>query len=162
MVCVTFDDGFANLLDHALPVTRELGIPVMVFVVTDNLGCLPKWDIAPDHPDATEATVCEAQLQQMAGVPLCRLASHSSTHPRLTDLALSEARRELIDSRAKLQELLGQPIEDFAFPHGACSAELAAEAFASGYRRVYTISPIEMPTASRGDHTLIAQQASRR
>lgn len=144
-VCVTFDDGFANLLDHALPVTREHGVPVMVFVVTENLGCLPKWDLTPDHPDASQITLSESQLRQAAEEPLCRFASHSSTHPRLTDLPSGQARRELSESRAVLEQMLGRPVEDFAYPYGACNPTLVREAFASGYRRVHTMRPITMP-----------------
>ncbi len=144
-VCVTFDDGFANLLDHALPVMRELRIPAMVFVVTENIGCLAKWDLAPDHPDASEITMSKSQLRQAADEPLCRFASHSSTHPRLTDLPLGQARRELSGSRAVLEKMLGRPVEDFAYPYGACNPTLVHEAFANGYRRVHTLGPITMP-----------------
>ncbi len=150
-VCVTFDDGFANLLDHALPVTRELGIPAMMFVVTENVGCLAKWDLAPGHPDASQITMSESQLRQAADEPLCRFASHSSTHPRLTDLPLGRARRELSGSRAVLEQMLGRPVEDFAYPYGACNPTLVREAFACGYRRVHTMGPITMSEEVSGE-----------
>jgi peptidoglycan/xylan/chitin deacetylase (PgdA/CDA1 family) len=35
---VTFDDGFRNNLDHALPVLRQYGVPATVFVTTDHIG----------------------------------------------------------------------------------------------------------------------------
>ena len=141
-VCVTFDDGFANLLDHALPVTRELGIPVTVFVVTENLGSVPIWIMEYGQSDAAQMTMSESQITPAATDPLCRFASHSLTHPRLTDLPLSQAKRELADSRAQLAQVVGRPVDDFAFPHGVCSAQLITEAFASGYRRVHTLGPI--------------------
>ncbi len=150
-VCVTFDDSFANLLDHALPVTRELGIPAMVFVVTENMGCLAKWELAPDHPDAWQITMSTSQLRQAADEPLCRFASHSATHPRLTDLPLGQARRELSGSRAVLEQMLGRPVEDFAYPYGACNPTLVREAFASGYRRVHTMGPITMSEDVSGE-----------
>ncbi|UCG51626.1 MAG: polysaccharide deacetylase family protein [Candidatus Latescibacterota bacterium] len=34
-VSVTFDDGYLNVLDNAVPVLKRLGIPATVFVVTD-------------------------------------------------------------------------------------------------------------------------------
>ncbi len=141
-VCMTFDDGFANLLDHALPVTRELGIPVTVFVVTENLGSLPRWEMEYEQSEAAQMTMSELQITQAATDPLCRFASHSLTHPRLTDIPLSQAKRELADSRAQLAQVVGRPVDDFAFPHGVCSAQLITEAFASGYRRVHTLGPI--------------------
>lgn len=37
-VCVTFDDGYANNLEVALPILRECGIPATVFVAPGFLG----------------------------------------------------------------------------------------------------------------------------
>jgi peptidoglycan/xylan/chitin deacetylase (PgdA/CDA1 family) len=36
-VAFTFDDGFQGVLDHALPILRDRGIPAAVFVVTERL-----------------------------------------------------------------------------------------------------------------------------
>src|SRR5262249_43259082 len=33
-VCITFDDGYRDLLDHAVPVLRELRLPATVFLPT--------------------------------------------------------------------------------------------------------------------------------
>ncbi len=38
VAAVTFDDGYANVYDHALPVLRRKGIPAAIFVVTDLVG----------------------------------------------------------------------------------------------------------------------------
>jgi peptidoglycan/xylan/chitin deacetylase (PgdA/CDA1 family) len=38
VAAVTFDDGYAGVFEHAVPVLRELGIPATVFVVAEALG----------------------------------------------------------------------------------------------------------------------------
>jgi peptidoglycan/xylan/chitin deacetylase (PgdA/CDA1 family) len=38
VAAVTFDDGYANVYEHALPVLRRKGIPAAIFVVTDLVG----------------------------------------------------------------------------------------------------------------------------
>jgi peptidoglycan/xylan/chitin deacetylase (PgdA/CDA1 family) len=38
VACITFDDGFAGLADHAYPVLERMGLPATTFLVTDLLG----------------------------------------------------------------------------------------------------------------------------
>ncbi len=138
-VCVTFDDAFANLLETALPVTRELGLPVTVFVVTGNLGSRPAWAMADGHPDAGEVTMSATQIRDAAADHRITWGSHGATHRPLTDLPPAEVTVELAASAAALEDLLGWRVEDFAFPYGACSEQLVAAAADCGYRRVYTL-----------------------
>ncbi len=140
-VCVTFDDAFANLLDHALPVTRELEIPVTVFAVTESPGSTPGWTMRPGHPERLEPTMSARQIVRAAGDPWCRFGSHGATHRRLPDLAPPEAQGELNGSKAALEAILDRRVDDFAFPHGACNRRLIDDAFEAGYRRLFTLDP---------------------
>jgi peptidoglycan/xylan/chitin deacetylase (PgdA/CDA1 family) len=43
-VCVTFDDGFRNVLTHAAPILDQYQLPSTVFLVTSLMdSCLPPW-----------------------------------------------------------------------------------------------------------------------
>ncbi len=140
-VCFTFDDAFANLLDNALPILRQHGVPACIFAVSDNLGDRPRWRIAPHHPDTDERTMTADELRQAVGDGLFTLGSHTCTHPDLAQLAPAEVLRELQDSRAKLADLVGRPVDDLALPHGSYTPAVLDAAFAAGYQRVHTLEP---------------------
>ena len=44
--CLTFDDAFANVFEHALPVLQARGVRAMLFVVAGLVGKTDEWD----HP----------------------------------------------------------------------------------------------------------------
>lgn len=46
------------------------------------------------------------------------IGGHTMTHPILTRLDASEARREIAEGRDRLQSLVGQPVTLFAYPNG--------------------------------------------
>jgi peptidoglycan/xylan/chitin deacetylase (PgdA/CDA1 family) len=52
------------------------------------------------------------------------IGSHTLTHPILTTLTPAEARHEIQESRAVLEQRLGRPVRHFCFPNGDCSPEL--------------------------------------
>jgi peptidoglycan/xylan/chitin deacetylase (PgdA/CDA1 family) len=149
-VCLTFDDAFANLLDNALPLMHELGVPACVFAVSDNLGDRPRWGISPDHPDAGEEAMTGAQLRQAVSTGFCVLGSHTCTHPALAEIPMAAVVRELEESRQRLAELVGQPVDDLALPHGSFTPAVIDAAFAAGYQRVYTVEPTPHTIRSGG------------
>ena len=42
-VAITFDDGFANLYTHALPVLQRYGLRATVYIITGMVGKTTKW-----------------------------------------------------------------------------------------------------------------------
>jgi peptidoglycan/xylan/chitin deacetylase (PgdA/CDA1 family) len=140
-VCVTFDDAFANLLDNALRAARRFGVPAMTFVVTGNVGEKPHWVMPPGDPEAGEVTMTAAQLREVARGGLCRIGSHTVTHAALGNCPPVVIRSECSDSKAYLEDLLGDHVEDLALPYGSGSPDVVAAARVSGYKRIYTLDP---------------------
>ena len=62
------------------------------------------------------------------------IANHTLTHPRLDQLPLDAARREITDGRARLQDLFGQPVSGFVYPFGAFNEGVAQAVRESGHR----------------------------
>ena len=118
-VVLTFDDGFANLLEHAAPVLSELGFRATIFVVSGRCGQTNDWpNQAPDIPRLP--LLSWSELAQMATAGF-EMGAHSVTHRPLTELTQAEAEREIVESKATIEERLGRPVNTFAYPFGVFS-----------------------------------------
>jgi peptidoglycan/xylan/chitin deacetylase (PgdA/CDA1 family) len=147
-VSITFDDGLLSFVDHALPELRARRIPATLFVVAGRLGQRPDWAGSADEPYGEERLLSSAQVREIADDVL--IGSHSVSHPRLTELNANEARRELAESRAALEEMLGREIATFSFPYGAFGPHLIDGCREAGYRRVFTTLPLVSPSDAEG------------
>ncbi len=126
-VCITFDDGYADNCQRALPLLISRGIPFTYFVSTQFVlrGEPFPHDVARGVPLAPN-TVNQLRSLVAAGV---EIGAHTRTHRDLGPITDSDVlRSEIIGSRHDLQEMLGQPIRYFAFPFGQ-HANLNRDAF---------------------------------
>lgn len=80
-------------------------------------------------------------LAELARDPLCEIGAHTVSHPRMSSLQPEAAMAELEQSRARLNERLGIPVEHFAFPYGRavdCGPRDFALAQRAGFRTAAT------------------------
>jgi hypothetical protein len=139
-VALTFDDAFASLHAHALPLLKSLGLPCTIFVPTAYLGGTPQWRMETSA-DRDEQIMTAAQISQISG-PLVTIGSHSVTHPHFTALPQAAVVQELQESRSALESLAGQPVRQFAFPYGDHNAGLIELCRDCGYTQAFTIEPV--------------------
>ena len=71
------------------------------------------------------------------------IANHTLTHPHLAQLPLDEARREIVDGRARLQDLFGQPVRGFVYPFGSFDAAVAQAVRDAGHSHARTTQAAE-------------------
>lgn len=137
-VAITFDDAFANLLDHALPMLSERNAPAVIYVPTGYLGKSNDWDYGSAQPLMRIMTAADVQKVRSRGF---EIGSHSRSHIRLRGLDAVTLQHEIGDSKKMLEDLLGEQIGTFAYPHGGRNdfdgraADVVKEA---GYRSAVT------------------------
>jgi peptidoglycan/xylan/chitin deacetylase (PgdA/CDA1 family) len=139
---VTFDDGYQNIVDNAIPELAQRRIPATIFVVAGALGEIPGWEDYADSydPDLHDPIVTAENLRSLP-FDLVQIGSHTITHPNLPQLAEKQARAQLSGSRAILKEITGQEVRLFSFPYGSANAKLVEWCRDEGYQRVYITHP---------------------
>lgn len=179
--CFTFDDGYRDNLDHALPIFERHGLPFAIYVTTgfaDGRGDL--WWLALEEavrrldmveieleggmrrlparstaeksaafntvywwlrslPEARTrgqvGALCRSagydpqglssaltlnwdEIREISRHPLATVGAHTVGHWALAKLPEAEARRQIEDSVARLEEETGRPCRHFSFPYG--------------------------------------------
>lgn len=127
---MTFDDGYENFYEYALPVLQEYQFPALVYVVSGSLGEMAAWLEPAGLPPTRLMSAARVRELRRAGI---YIGSHTVTHPRLSELPANEVRRELKDSKQALEDVLGEPVNHLCYPYGSHKLETMHAAAESGY-----------------------------
>ncbi len=144
-VYLTFDDGFRDNYETAMPLLREYGFGAFVFVLPPLLdaGAPFEWPEMRDDLtrfSATMRSVDWPMLEEMKESGF-EVGSHTLSHPHLPRLGGEQLRQELWESRLALKERLGS-CDTIAYPFGEWSPEVAAAAADCGYRFAFTLPTV--------------------
>lgn len=123
-VMITFDDGYADIADHALPVLSRHGFASCVFVVTGRFGETNTWDEELGSEPLRLLGLPQTMDAQQQGA---ELGGHSRTHPNLTAVPAERLREEVDGCRTDLERLTGRPPVAFAYPWGEADEREVAE-----------------------------------
>jgi peptidoglycan/xylan/chitin deacetylase (PgdA/CDA1 family) len=135
-VAVTFDDAFASVADHALPMLAGEGRRATVYAVAGALGATNRWPTQPRGVAAARlAGVDELRTMVAAG---WEIGSHGFEHAPLTNASEAVTRREVLDSRHALEQALQVPVTSFALPYGAPPGARADAMLRAAYAAVCT------------------------
>lgn len=108
-VVLTFDDGFHDFFTHAWPVLDEFGFTATMFLPTAFIGSERR-----SFNGRRCLTWCEVRELRSCGVSF---GAHTVSHPVLHRLSYDEVRREIGDSRARIEYCLQERVTAFAYPY---------------------------------------------
>jgi peptidoglycan/xylan/chitin deacetylase (PgdA/CDA1 family) len=134
-VFITFDDGFRDIIEQALPILLEHRLRAIVFLVSGLIGKTNEWQQSVG--DASLPLMDEAQASEWLAAGQ-EIGSHTQTHPRLTQLPLARAKEEIVASRKSLEDRFGRAIEHFCYPYGDWNDAVRELVQAAGYRTACT------------------------
>jgi peptidoglycan/xylan/chitin deacetylase (PgdA/CDA1 family) len=153
VVGLSFDDGYRDVAEHALPVLERHGFHATVFVatgVTDGTATFSWYRRQPPLLGWIDIIALDGDS------PLS-FEAHTVTHPNLTALDAETARREIVDSKHTLETRLGRAVAGFCYPaglYGQRERRLVADA---GFRAATTCEP--GANASDGDTLTLRRTA---
>lgn len=150
-VFLTFDDGFADNHDQALPLMTEYGFTSLTFILPPMVqtGAPLSWpgveDMVAEFPE-TMRSMDWPMVETMAAAGN-EFGSHTMSHLRLDLLEPDRLRDELLDSRRAVQERLGS-CDTVAFPFGDWSPSVVSAARECGYSFAFIVAPQGVRSAS--------------
>jgi peptidoglycan/xylan/chitin deacetylase (PgdA/CDA1 family) len=136
-VLITFDDGYRNNAEHALPVLKEFGFRGVISLVGDRTLTTNSWDTHKGIPAGDLLSRQEILAVDAEGV--IEFASHSHGHKSLPGLNDEQLEEELVGSKHHLESLLGHSIQYFTYPYGDVNARVKQAVQRAGYTCAFAV-----------------------
>ena len=136
-VALSFDDGFRDVAENALPVLAEYGFQATVFVATAVADGRASFSWYARQPPVLGWD----EIAALDRGETLSFEAHSLTHPNLLSLSEEAARKEIAESRTELQERLGRAITVFCYPAGVFSERERRLAEEAGFTAAVSCEP---------------------
>lgn len=122
-VVITFDDGYQDLYTTALPILVAHRFKAVAYIVSSFVG--------------QSRYVSKDQVLEMDRTGI-QIASHTVDHPNLARSSFGSTMFQLVESKRWLEQLVGHPVVDFAYPSGRASADVVSALGMAGYDTAVT------------------------
>jgi peptidoglycan/xylan/chitin deacetylase (PgdA/CDA1 family) len=128
LVGLTFDDGYVDFVEHAMPVLARHGMTATVYVVPGRLSGHNDWE-----SDVPRLPLLDREQVRAIAAGGHEVGSHGWRHVRLAGLPPEDLRAEVVESRNLLVDLLDDPVPGFCFPFGSFDDAAVDAVRAAGY-----------------------------
>jgi len=133
-VALTFDDGYASLLDTAAELMTEFDATATVYLNSGLMADTARQSSDPTqghYPD--ETFLSWVDVQRLLSLKWT-IGSHGVQHLDLTAVAPDVALSELSNSKTAIERRTGIPCEHFSYTWGRNNSALRSAVHAAGYR----------------------------
>lgn len=125
-VAITFDDGYPDQLDNAVPILQRYDFPATFYIVPGLVG-------RPGYLDWEG-------VEQLVAADM-EIGAHTVSHVELTSLKPREARFEIVESRKLLEEKLGIEVYSFSYPAGDYDLSISRIVHHAGFTNAVITRP---------------------
>jgi peptidoglycan/xylan/chitin deacetylase (PgdA/CDA1 family) len=127
---ITFDDGYLDTLEAALPILRRYGFSATCYAVSSLDQQHNYWDA--ENLGVKKPLMSTLQLKQWLDAGM-ELGAHSRTHPFLTQCSDDELVSEILGCKDDLEQLVDSPVTQFCYPSGDVDDRVAQAVRQAGY-----------------------------
>ena len=127
-VVLTFDDGYGDFYDRALPLLKQFGHTATVFQTTGWV----------EVPEAEKRMLNWRELAEVAAAGI-EIGAHTYRHPQLDQLPDGELHEELYVPKNALEDKLGMAVTGLAYPFGYSNEKVRQMAREAGYAYAYAV-----------------------
>lgn len=122
-VMLTFDDGRESDFTLTLPILQRFGFKAYFFITAGEIG--------------QQGFLSRSQVRALAGAGMV-VGSHGMTHAYFEDIGNQAVRAEMSQSKAVLEDIIGNPVDYLSVPGGRIRPDQCGIAAELGYRNVFT------------------------
>jgi peptidoglycan/xylan/chitin deacetylase (PgdA/CDA1 family) len=117
-IAITFDDGWRDQYNNALPILIKYKIPATFYIYTGVIGspAYMTWD----------------DLQALVNLDM-EIGGHTKSHPRLTKINPDKLDEEIVQSKHVLEKNLHVQVSNFAYPYGVYNDAIIKVVKGAGY-----------------------------
>lgn len=134
-LAITFDDGYKDVLLNAFPVLRRFNFPAAIFVALDYID--GRMNNSEKYYWEKWEYLSRDDIKDLARMNIT-IGSHSLSHRPLAGLTSETIEREAVDSKKRLEEIIGRPVDLFSYPHGSVDRKSKDALGQAGYIAAYS------------------------
>lgn len=127
-IALTFDDGYKDNYTYAFPILKRYKILATVFVIFNEAGKADRlnWE----------------EIKEMQGSGLITFGSHAlGPEPLINIKSEEELKKQIFDSKIKLEEKLTERVTLFSYPEGRFNEHIRQLVIDAGYKSAVATNP---------------------
>lgn len=129
-IIITFDDGYLDTLENAIPVLLDFNMRAVIFVMGNRNLKTARWDELGDYDICPLMSDEQIRTAQNLGF---EIGAHSLDHFPLTYLSEDDIKYEVTKSKIAIENVLKKSIQTFSYPYGSVDERVKRIVSESGF-----------------------------
>lgn len=130
-VALIFHGGYEDFYYEVFPHINRFALKPIVFLVVDYIGGRSVWDEKSGRESRKLLSLDQIREMHRHGI---RFGSQSMTNSWLPCLSDEDLHREVFESKARLEDIVGEEIAYFAYPYGGVDSRVRGAVARANYK----------------------------